>query len=161
MRRLIFITAGLLIFSSVTIENRSSAQNRRRAARSQSPVISQDVKPVNDDRTREIEECATPGRPKPEVEGKQDSLGLCGKAISLPKPNYPAEAKAQHASGRVVVNVVTDEQGYVTWAKVTEGHPLLEQAALKAACQSRYSPEMISKRAIKVSRVISYNFVDQ
>jgi protein TonB len=90
-----------------------------------------------------------------------NTLGLCGKAISLPKPDYPPEAKAQKISGAVHISVVVDEEGNVIWAKGIEGAPLLQEAALRAACQSRFSPEKISGRPIKVNRVISYNFLNE
>src|ERR1051326_7026592 len=42
---------------------------------------------------------------------------LNGKAISLPKPAYPAIAKAAHAAGTVTVQVLIDENGNVVSAK--------------------------------------------
>ena len=86
---------------------------------------------------------------------------LCGKAISLPKPAYPEEAKKQKISGVVQIEIVTDEQGNVIWAKAIEGHPLLRANSLKAACQSRHSPYQISGQPVKASGVITYNFLSK
>src|ERR1044072_5288225 len=58
---------------------------------------------------------------------------LNGKAISLPKPAYPAIARAAHASGTVVVQVVIDENGNVISAHAVSGHPLLQGAAVGGA----------------------------
>jgi protein TonB len=48
---------------------------------------------------------------------------LNGKALSLPKPPYPQIAKAAHASGTVVVQVLIDENGNVVSARAVSGHP--------------------------------------
>lgn len=150
MRKLIFSAFTCLILFTVAMVN---AQHRPTQARS-------DVSPVKapEKRDKLINDCSTPDRPKPSVELQMKGNLLCGKAISLPKPAYPEEAKAKGISGVVAVNVVTDENGDVIWAKAVEGHPLLQQAAISAACRAKYSPEKISKRPIKVSRMITYNF---
>lgn len=84
---------------------------------------------------------------------------LNGKAVSLPKPPYPSLAKAANASGTVVVQVLVDEEGEVTSATAVSGHPLLRAAAMSAARQARFSPTLLSGRPVKVSGVITYNFV--
>ncbi len=84
-----------------------------------------------------------------------------GKATSLPKPPYPAAAKAVRASGAVSVQVLIDEDGNVVSASATSGHPLLRAAAVQAARGARFSPTMLSGQKVKVSGVIVYNFVAQ
>jgi protein TonB len=84
---------------------------------------------------------------------------LNGKAISLPKPTYPAAARAVRASGAVQVQVVIDETGKVVSASAAGGHPLLQAAAVAAARQARFSPTMLSGQPVKVSGIITYNFV--
>ena len=84
---------------------------------------------------------------------------LVSKAISLPKPNYPAMAKQIRLQGSVNVQVFIDETGKVISAKVISGHPLLVPEAQRAATQARFSPTMIGDHAVKVSGVITYNFV--
>lgn len=86
---------------------------------------------------------------------------LNGKAISKPQPPYPAIAKAARASGTVTVQITVDESGRVVSANAVSGHPLLQQAAVSAARQARFSPTMLSGQAVKVSGVITYNFVLQ
>ena len=114
------------------------------------------------DREKIADECTTPGRPQPAIEKSLSKKWLlCGKAISLTKPNYPAEAKAKGISGLVNVEVVFDEKGRVIWAKVIEGPELLQSASVKAACQARYSPIEVSGRAVKAKTIITYNFVKQ
>jgi len=86
---------------------------------------------------------------------------LNGKAISLPKPAYPPIARAAHASGTVVVQVLIDENGNVVSAHAVSGHPLLQGAAVGAARQARFSPTKLSGQPVKVTGVIQYNFVAQ
>jgi protein TonB len=86
---------------------------------------------------------------------------LNGKALSLPKPPYPQIAKAAHASGTVVVQVLIDENGNVVSAHAVSGHPLLQAVAVAAARGARFSPTKLSGQPVKVTGVIQYNFVAQ
>ncbi|HUQ31267.1 MAG TPA: TonB family protein [Pyrinomonadaceae bacterium] len=86
---------------------------------------------------------------------------LNGKAVSLPKPAYPAIARAARASGTVNVQVTIDESGKVISARAVGGHPLLQQAAVQAAYGARFSPTLLSGQPVKVTGVITYNFVAQ
>lgn len=86
---------------------------------------------------------------------------LNGKAIVLPKPEYPAEAQAAGASGSVVVQVTIDESGMVISARAVSGHTALRQAAVHAAYQTRFSPTSLMGEPVKVTGVITYNFVKQ
>jgi protein TonB len=86
---------------------------------------------------------------------------LNGKAISLPKPAYPPIARQAHASGTVVVQVVIDENGNVISAHAVSGHPLLQAVAVAAARGARFSPTKLSGQPVKVTGVITYNFVPQ
>ena len=98
-----------------------------------------------------------PPRPKTVVSGGV----LNGKAISKPQPAYPAIAKAARAQGTVTVQILVDESGRVVSASAVNGHPLLQQAAVAAARQARFSPTLLSGQPVKVSGVITYNFVLQ
>lgn len=96
---------------------------------------------------------------KPEVP-KQISGGvLNGKATSLPKPPYPPAARAVRAGGSVTVQVLISETGSVISANAVNGHPLLRPAAVQAARSAKFSPTMLSGQPVKVSGVITYNFV--
>src|ERR1700749_405576 len=86
---------------------------------------------------------------------------LNGKAISKPQPAYPPIAKAARASGTVTVQILVDESGRLVSASARPGPPLLQQAAVAAARQARFSPTLLSGQPVKVSGVITYNFVLQ
>ena len=84
---------------------------------------------------------------------------LNGKAISKPQPVYPPIARAARASGTVTVQIVVDESGQVISANAVSGHQLLRKAAEEAARQARFTPTRLSGQPVKVSGVITYNFV--
>ena len=86
---------------------------------------------------------------------------LNGKAISKPQPAYPPIARAAHASGQVIVQVTIDEKGNVISAHPVSGHPLLQASAVAAARQAKFSPTILSGQPVKVTGVLTYNFVAQ
>ena len=102
-----------------------------------------------------------PGVDRSTLTGKTVVSGgvLNGKAISKPQPAYPPIAKAARASGTVTVQILVDEEGYVIDAYAVSGHPLLQQAAVFAARQTRFEPTLLEGQPVKVSGVITYNFV--
>jgi len=106
------------------------------------------------------EEGEAPPVPAKKVVPKTVSGGVMnGKATSLPRPAYPPTAKAVHASGQVNVQVLIDESGRVISASAVSGHPLLRSAAEGAARGARFSPTLLSGQPVKVSGMITYNFV--
>ncbi len=86
---------------------------------------------------------------------------ISSKVLSKPVPAYPIIAKQVRASGSVTIEILVDEQGRVISAQATSGHPLLREAARQAALQARFSPTVLSNQPVKVSGVITYNFVLQ
>jgi TonB family protein len=115
-----------------------------------------------------VAESTKPDIPNPPVIKKPEekkkvptniSLGVInGKASYLPKPPYPASARAVGASGAVNVQVMIDERGSVISAKAVSGHPLLRQAAEDAARKAKFTPTYLSETAVKVNGLIVYNF---
>lgn len=97
-------------------------------------------------------------KPKPPVKTMVSEGVINGKATSLPVPVYPAPAKLVSAYGAVNVQVVIDESGKVISSKAVSGHPLLKQAAERAAWAAKFSPTFLSKVPVKVTGVIVYNF---
>lgn len=98
--------------------------------------------------------------PGPLASGKSLSGGvLNGKASKLPKPAYPPAARAVRASGAVTIQVLITEEGRVFAAGAVSGHPLLRSAARIAACGAEFQPTILSGNPVKVSGVITYNFV--
>lgn len=86
---------------------------------------------------------------------------LNGHAISKPLPSYPNAAKQQGIGGTVVVYILVDEEGKVSRAEPLCGHPLIAKAAVEAALKARFTPTTLSGLPVKVSGIITYNFVLQ
>lgn len=105
---------------------------------------------------------------------------LNGKAVSLPKPEYPEDAKKAGAEGSIAVTVTIDEEGSVTSAAASltyqqsvttnssgaaeltepkQADPSLREAAEKAALAAKFSPTLLSGQPVKVSGTIVYSFV--
>jgi protein TonB len=86
-------------------------------------------------------------------------LVINGKAISIPKPPYPDEARASRVSGTVTVRVVIDETGKVIRACAVQGPSLLMRNSEAAAYNARFTPTKLSGQPVKVTGLITYNFV--
>ncbi len=94
--------------------------------------------------------------------GKTISGGIVnGKAKTLPVPEYPESARVAKITGQVKVQVLIDEKGIVISAKAVDGveNIALRQASEAAALQATFSPTLLSGQPMKVSGVITYNFV--
>lgn len=116
-----------------------------------------DAPEAKPDETKPAEGAATNGQGRRPISGGV----LNGKAISLPAPIYPAEARAARASGPVNVQITIDEYGGVIAARAVSGHPLLQPAAAAAALQARFAPTFLMGEAVKVTGVLIYNFTAQ
>jgi TonB family protein len=100
-----------------------------------------------------------PPEPWPRTVGPIIGGVVNGKAVSLPVPKYPKEARKARESGQVVVQVLIDEQGTVISARVVEGPSSLREAAVGAARKARFTPTRLMGQPVKVNGVIIYNFV--
>jgi len=102
-----------------------------------------------------------PPAPTPVPRIIKSSRVLNGNALVLPKPSYPQIAKMMHVEGRVTVQVLIDETGKVISARALDGPPLLRHVSETAAFQASFSPTKLGDQAVKVSGVITYNFILQ
>lgn len=98
---------------------------------------------------------------------------LNGKAVSLPKPEYPDAAKAAGIEGVVKVQVTIDENGNIESAQAikedsdndelttekTDARAALRQAAERAALDAKFSPTLLGGEPVKVKGMIIYDFV--
>lgn len=55
--------------------------------------------------------------------------------------------------------MVIDEKGNVYSAEAVSGHRDLSFAAETAACEAKFSPTLLSGEAVRVTGIITYNFV--
>jgi protein TonB len=110
--------------------------------------------------TQIVEIPDTPPPPDPPKPPKVVSKGVInGIAIDLPRPAYPEMAKRMRLQGTVSIQVLIDEEGRVVSAKAISGSPFLTIEAQKAAMRARFSPTRLGDQPVKVSGVITYNFI--
>jgi periplasmic protein TonB len=102
---------------------------------------------------------ATPTPTPAPVKLIKKSVVLNSEALSLPKPKYPPMAVQIRLQGMVSVQVLIDESGRVVSAKTVSGHPILSPEAQRAALQAKFSPTTVGGQPVKVSGVITYNFL--
>jgi TonB family protein len=109
--------------------------------------------------TLKVTEIGENDTPEPAGIAKPVDVGsLNGKAVSLPKPAYPAEAKRLKVSGPVTVRVVIDENGNVTSAKAIDGPAPLRQPAEEAARKAKFAPTTENGITVKVTGTLTYDF---
>src|SRR5688572_32410017 len=101
----------------------------------------------------------TDNRPRPV--GPVESGELNDKAIDLPKPIYPGEARKAKVTGQVKVRVIVAETGKVLSADIVSGPKQLWMAAIEAARQARFNPTLIGGSAVKITGILTYNFVEE
>lgn len=82
-----------------------------------------------------------------------------GRAIQLPKPAYPVEARRNRDAGAVAVEVLINEVGKVVFACAVSGAKTLQGPSENAAYLSKFSPTKLEGKPVKVSGVLTYNFV--
>lgn len=84
---------------------------------------------------------------------------LNGRALALPKPEYPDAARQRNLAGMVIVKVEIDESGNVIKAAdMCQGPPFLSEAAVAAALAARFTPISLDGKPVKLKGVIQYNF---
>lgn len=75
------------------------------------------------------------------------------------RPVYPAAAVAAGAEGDVVIEAVIGRDGAVSRARVLQGVPLLNVAALDAVRQWRYTPTRLNGQPVEVMATVTIRFV--
>jgi TonB family protein len=73
-------------------------------------------------------------------------------------PIYPAEAKAAGIGGMVIIETVIDENGDVSEARIIRSVPMLDQAALDAVRQWKYTPTFVNGQAVPVRTTVNITF---
>jgi TonB family protein len=103
---------------------------------------------------------ATP--PAPPAQRDDEGVYRIGGSLAPPRrvgnPVYPAEAKAAGIEGAVIAEIVVDENGTVSQAKVVRSVPLLDEAALHAVRNWAYEPTMVNGQPVPVRMTVTVNF---
>lgn len=96
--------------------------------------------------------------------GERDASGVyrIGGSLAPPArsdvPQYPPEAAAAGIKGSVLAEIVIDGDGSVADARVVRSVPLLDEAALKAVRNWRFTPTVVNGQAVPVRMTVTVNF---
>jgi TonB family protein len=80
------------------------------------------------------------------------------KKIKHVAPIYPADAMAAAVQGVVIMEIVIDPNGDVADAKVLRSVPMLDQAAIDAVRQWRFTPTLLNNIPVSVVMTVTVNF---
>jgi protein TonB len=76
-------------------------------------------------------------------------------------PVYPTIARNARVQGVVILEAVLDVQGRVQSVRVLRSIPLLDQAAVEAVQQWRFTPALLNGEAVPVVMTVTVNFTLQ
>jgi len=104
-----------------------------------------------------------PPPPPPPRPVKREPIRVGGnvqesKLIKKVEPVYPELAKRARVQGVVILQVTVDEEGNVAEYKVLRGHPLLDDAAITAVKQWKYSPTLLNGEPVPVIATVTVIF---
>lgn len=84
------------------------------------------------------------------------------KAVYLPKPVYPNEAREAGAEGKVTVQITIDEDGNVISANALSGHSLLKNVSEETARRTKFRiARDAAGQAVQTNGVLAYSFAIQ
>jgi len=83
---------------------------------------------------------------------------MAAKLVHKVDPKYPKQAKKDHVSGLVRMEIVVGGDGRVVQMKVVSGDPMLVPAATEAVQKWRYRPMTINGKPVEVVSEVDVNF---
>ena len=98
---------------------------------------------------------STPNMPEPVRPGGDIPEPTLIKSVP---PVYPPAAVNDHITGVVLLEITVDAQGAVVFARVTHSVPGLDDAALAAVRQWRYSPTVVKGTPVPVILTVALTF---
>jgi protein TonB len=102
-----------------------------------------------------------PDPPRPSGPVRVADLPVTPRKIGDARPIYPEIARVARKEGTVIMEAVLDTTGRVTQLRVIQSVPLLDQAAVDAVKQWRYTPSLYGGRPVSVLMTITVRFTLQ
>lgn len=163
------VAKGLAIVTGSMIEVNETGTDRMLFTRVWRKDDSGWWKLVSSSQFRDPRVSSTAGTPPPAppqpgaVPGAQAPLRVGGdikepKKIADVKPIYPEEARAARMQGIVILEILINEQGGVGDARVLRSIPMLDQPALDAVKQWRFTPTLLNGVPVSVLMTVTVNF---
>jgi protein TonB len=113
----------------------------------------------------EIESIGVPGGrpPAPPPPAAKEPVHLHSGIVAPQKvtdvaPVYPSMARIARAQGVVILEAIIDARGNVVSVQVLRSNPLLDQAAIDAVHQWRYTPALLNGQPVPVIVTITVRF---
>ena len=108
--------------------------------------------------TRTIQGPPPPPEPPPTRPVRVGELLVAPRKIVDVRPAYPEIARVSRVQGTVVLEAVLDRTGHVSQVRVVRSQPLLDQAAIDAVRQWRYTPSVFHGQPVDVLMTITITF---
>lgn len=102
-----------------------------------------------------------PDPPRPSGPVRVADLPVTPRKIGDVRPIYPEIARTARVEGTVIMEAVLDTSGRVTQLRVIKSVPMLDQAAVDAVGQWRYTPSLYGGRPVSVLMTITVRFTLQ
>ena len=99
-----------------------------------------------------------PQPPRPAAPVRVADLPVTPRKIVDARPIYPEIARTARVEGTVILEAVLDTGGRVTQLRVLRSVPMLDQAALDAVRQWRYTPSLYGGHPVSVLMTITMRF---
>jgi len=96
---------------------------------------------------------AVPGGPV-----RVSSGTVAGMTLSKTNPVYPAEAKAAHVQGAVILHAIISKTGTVENLHVISGNAMLVNSAIDAVQEWTYKPYLLNGQPVEVETSITVNY---
>lgn len=132
-------------------------------ARPQIPVEAEDEEEIDDITIDDTEVDLTEEVPDIEEEEEEEEIAYYAvqkkpEVLKPVAPKYPKMAQNAGVEGMVVVQLTVSAEGKPTNIKILKGHPLLDEAAIAAVKQYKFSPGMQRDKAVPVKWQIPIRF---
>ncbi len=101
---------------------------------------------------------APPPAQKPAATVRVAELPQPPRKLADVRPVYPEIARSARIEGTVVLEAIIDRSGRIDDLRVVRSVPLLDQAALDAVRQWRYTPSALRGQPVAVLMTITVNF---
>ncbi len=102
-----------------------------------------------------------PEPPRPVAPIRVADLPVSPRKIVDVRPQYPEIARAARVEGTIIMEAVLDTSGRVTQLRVLKSVPMLDQAAVDAVRQWRYTPSVYGGHPVSVLMTITVRFTLQ
>jgi len=90
--------------------------------------------------------------------GANGPIPLPTRVHNVP-PEYPASARSQRIEGTIEIDILISPTGGVEETRIIKGIPQLNESALSAVRQWRYSPTVINGVAVPIRLIVKVSFV--